>query len=209
MSDQGTRASDASGRPDRYSGAFGFGRLLHDLRHRRHRHRQFVGIALVFLLTLAGSPSQLPWAIGAGIVVLGMAIRLWASGFVLKDEELATTGPYGYVRHPLYVGNLSIAFGICLASGLWWSWPLMLAMVLYFYPQTIRHEDKKLRRIFGEDWDRWAAETRALLPRLRPERAPEGERGSWSLRLSMIRNGEPIHIAIGLLCLGYLYYQLP
>jgi len=186
----------------------GFSRLMHDLRHRRQRYRQFVGVAFVFLITGLGTPSELGIWIGGAVAVLGMAVRLWASGFVLKNQVLATVGPYGWVRHPLYVGNILIGVGFCVASGLWWSWPVFLAVMLYFYPHTIRYEDAKLRRLFGEPWDHWAARTRALLPSLRPysrEGAPGGP-SEWSLRLSMMRNGEPLHIVIGFACLAYLRF---
>lgn len=191
-------------RPHKKDAGAGFSRLLYDLWHRRQRFRQFVGVALVLWFTAVGRPTPVLWWSGGLVLCLGMAVRLWASGYVMKNEVLATIGPYGFVRHPLYVGNLLIALGICIASGLWWSYPVMLAMVLYFYPHTIRYEDRKLHRNFGQEWERWAAETRALVPRLTPYRSPGQEQQVWSLRLSLMRNAEPVHIAVGVLCLAYL-----
>ena len=137
---------------------------------------------------------------------LGMLVRLWASGFVMKNEVLATSGPYGLVRHPLYVGNLLICAGFCVASGLWWSYPLALAMLLFYYPQTIQYEDHHLRNIFQESWDEWAAETKALLPRLTPySKSQDG--ASWSLKRSMMRNGEPLHIVVLGGCLLWIYFS--
>ena len=180
----------------------GWRKFLHDLRHRRRRFRQFVGVAFVVWMTLVGRPEgRLLW-LGTALAALGMLVRLWASGYVMKNEVLATVGPYARVRHPLYVGNILICAGFCAASGLWWSVPVALAMLLVFYPQTIRYEDQKLRRLFPGDWDRWASETRALLPRLTPY-AGNGERVPWSLARSVLRNGEPLHI---LLLGGGLYY---
>lgn len=207
----GDARSDGGSRAPR----FGFQRLLHDLWHKRRRHRQFAGVALVLLFTAVGTPSRAGWAAGTAVVVLGMLVRLWASGVVVKNEVLATTGPYAFVRHPLYVGNVLIGLGFCLASGLWWSWPAFLALFVYFYPHTIRYEDRKLHRLFGEPWERWERRTRALVPRLTPYRdraalpgsAPSGAR--WSLRLSLARNGEPIHVLVGALFLWYLHAQLP
>jgi protein-S-isoprenylcysteine O-methyltransferase Ste14 len=148
--------------------------------------------------------------VGAGLACLGMLVRLAASGFVMKNETLATNGPYAFVRHPLYVGNILICVGFCFASGVWWSAPFAIATLLLFYPDAIRYEDQKLQRLFPGQWERWSAETRALLPRLNPYLAG-GEptrRSSWSLRLSMMRNGEPVHIVIMGACLIYLYTLL-
>ncbi len=185
----------------------GLGGLLYDLRHRRRRYRQLAGVLFVLWMTLVGRPVEgLLW-LGVGLATLGMLVRLWASGYVMKNQVLATVGPYARVRHPLYVGNLLICAGFCAASGLWWSVPAALAMLFFFYPQTIRYEDQKLRRLFPGDWDRWAGETRALLPRFTPY-AGKGEPVPWSLSRSLLRNGEPVHILLLGGGLWYLFTRL-
>jgi protein-S-isoprenylcysteine O-methyltransferase Ste14 len=187
--------------------ALGFDKLAHDLVHRRYRFRQFVGIAFLFVLTFVGTPTAwgeyapaLFWS-GIAFAVLGGLIRLWASGHVKKDKSLATTGPYGYVRHPLYVGNHLITLAFCLASGLWWSFVVWAVIAFVFYPGTIAHEDAVLHRLFGPSWEKWRAVTRALIPRLSPYN--KSEKGEWSLRQSW-HNGEPMILAILAACLFYL-----
>jgi protein-S-isoprenylcysteine O-methyltransferase Ste14 len=183
--------------------------LLFDLRHRRRRFRQAVGVVFVLVLTYFGQPTPLLLAVGAAVALLGMAVRMWASGFVLKNEVLATHGPYAHVRHPLYVGNVLICVGFVLASGVWWAAMAALALLLFFYPQTIRYEDQKLRRLFPDVWDAWARQVRALWPRVTPYRAPGVPAESrWSLKLSMVRNGEPLHVILLVACLVFLYRRL-
>ena len=181
---------------------FGLQRLLHDLRHRRERFRQFLGVAFVVLVSLLGEPSRILFCVGAVFALLGITTRLWSSGHIIKNKTLATTGPYGYVRHPLYVGNITLGFGFALASGLWWSFPLFLGILLAFYPPAIRREDEKLHRRFKEEWEQWRERTRALIPRLSPYSPAES--GSWSFWQSLRRNGEPL-IA---LFLGFWLYVL-
>lgn len=186
----------------------GFRRLIYDLKYNRQRSRQFVGIAFLILLTVVGNPtlaSLYYWGVVAA--VLGIAVRLWASGHVKKNKALATTGPYAYVRHPLYVGNHLIMLGFCLASGLWWSFLVWLILALFYYPQTIAYEDKKLARLFPGEWEIWAKETRALIPRVRPYRS--GQTSEWSFAQSLKKNGEPIIAALLLLCLYILHQRLP
>lgn len=188
--------------------SLGLQKLAYDLMHRRYRFRQFVGIAFLFVLTFLGAPGKLGelgrWLfyIGAAITIPGMLIRLWASGHVKKDKALATSGPYGYVRHPLYVGNHLITLGFCLASGLWWSLPAWLVIGLIFYPGTIKHEDEVLHRLFGKTWEDWRARTHALIPRLTPYKP--GQTGEWSFSQSLRVNGEPVIILILVLCLYFL-----
>ena len=127
--------------------------IRHNLAHRRDKYRQFLGIALIALLCVVGAPTTPPvFAVAAGLVMLGILIRLWASGHIKKDQELAQDGPYALVRHPLYVGNLILLAGYCLASGQWWSYPAAIAVVWGFYPPAIRREDAKLERLFPERW---------------------------------------------------------
>jgi protein-S-isoprenylcysteine O-methyltransferase Ste14 len=186
--------------------SLGFEKLAHDLVHRRYRFRQFVGVGFLFVLTFLGHPGdgsagRTMFLVGVAFVLLGILVRLWASGHVKKDKVLTTTGPYGYVRHPLYVGNHLITLGFCVASGLLWSFAAWAVIGLFFYPGTIAHEDEVLHRLFGQSWERWRAVTRALIPRLTPYQP--GAKGEWSLAQSW-HNGEPMIIAVLVLCLAYL-----
>ena len=187
--------------------SLGFDKLAHDLVHRRYRFRQFVGVGFLFVLTFLGHPAENPisgrilFLGGAAFALLGILVRLWASGHVKKDKVLIITGPYGYVRHPLYVGNHLITLGFCLASGLWWSVLAWAVIGFFFYPGTIAHEDEVLHRLFGQSWERWRAVTRALIPRLTPYQP--GAQGDWSFAQSW-HNGEPTIIAVLVLCFVYL-----
>jgi len=181
--------------------AFGLQRFLHDIRYHRERFRQFIGISFVILVSVAGEPKEPLFFPGVVLVFLGIAVRLWASGHIKKNKALATDGPYAYVRHPTYVGNLTLGFGFALASSLWWSLPLLIAILLAFYPHAIHKEDENLHRMFKEDWEQWRKSTRALIPRLIPYRP--GQRGRWSFMQSLQHNGEPI---IALFLLFWLYF---
>jgi len=181
--------------------AFGFQRFLDDIRYHRERFRQFIGIAFIILVSAAGAPRERLFFAGVALVILGITARLWASGHIKKNKLLATDGPYAYVRHPLYAGNIILGFGFALASGLWWSLPLLIAILLAFYPHAIRREDEKLHRTFGQDWEQWRKETRALVPRLTHYRPVQ--RGSWSFRQSLRQNGARV---IALFLLFWLYF---
>ena len=180
-------------------------RLLDDIKHRRDRYRQFIGFAFIILVSAAGAPEVVFFWPGTIFIIFGIATRLWASGHINKNKALATDGPYGYVRHPLYVGNILLGIGFSLASGLWWSAPLFIAILIVFYPPAIKYEDAKLHRLFGEDWEKWQANTRALIPRFNSGGGPAGE---WSFTQSLKQNGEPIIALLLLLCLFFLFIKL-
>jgi len=184
----------------------GLARLYHDLRHRRERFRQFLGVALAIAIAFAGSPTRALLLSGVLPFVAGVLIRMWASGHVKKDKELATDGPYAFVRHPLYVGNILILLAFCLASGSWWAWVAAALLLAAFYPPAISQEDGKLRRLFGENWELWRAEVRALLPRLTPFQP--GRSAQWSFGQSLMRNGEPIIAAFLSILMFVMYMKL-
>lgn len=192
-------------RPERKK-AFGLARLVYDIRYRRERFRQLLGILLLIALTVLGKPSRELLLTGIALAAIGEIIRMWASGHIKKDKSLATDGPYGFVRHPLYVGNFLISIGFLLAANLVWAYWVLLVFWLLFYPTTIRFEDAKLHGLFGDDWERWSAKTRALIPRLTPYSGKIG--GGWSLRQSMNVNGEPLIALLMGICLAVLYSRL-
>src|SRR5512143_2001377 len=48
---------------------------------------------------------------GVVVTFLGEGLRLWAAGHLRKNKQLTTTGPYSYVKNPLYIGTLLITIG--------------------------------------------------------------------------------------------------
>lgn len=172
----------------------------------RYRYRQFVGLSYVVLVSVLGEPEQTLFAVGTVLIVLGELVRGWASGHVKKNAVLATDGPYSFVRHPLYVGNTLIMAGFALAASLWWSVPLMVFYMLFFYPHTISVEDNKLHSLFKEEWEKWSSERNALIPRL--SLISKAQRGEWSFSQSLRQNGEPV-IALFLLGCLYILYTNP
>ena len=191
-------------RTDSLPEVHGIKKIIRDLRH-HEASRQWFAVLFVLLVSIMGEPQQMALYIGAGIAAVGTLIRLWASGHVMKNKELATDGPYAFVRHPLYVGNILLLIGFSIASSLWWSYALMIALLFFYYPPTIAYEDNKLHAFFGEAWEKWSKNTYALIPTL-PSRTDNSEQGSsWSFKKSLVQNGEPLIVVYLIGCLYLLY----
>jgi protein-S-isoprenylcysteine O-methyltransferase Ste14 len=135
--------------------------------------------------------------------ILGAFVRLYASGFIVKNQELATDGAYRFVRHPLYTGNILLVVGFALAGARWWGTPLALLFFWFYYPTAIEYEDRKLHRIFGAAWEQWSARTPALLPRLRSVPAAGSGDRRWSLVVSNT-HGELVFLALALICAAWV-----
>ena len=120
-------------------------------------------------------------------------IRLIASGYVLKNKELSTTGPYSYVRHPLYTGNLILLIGLAIINGLWWSFFIGFLFAIFYYPTAIEYEDRKLKQLFPDDWPQWSIRTPALWPNISSQVSDRGlSFNEWSFSKSLKSNYEPV-----------------
>lgn len=136
-----------------------------------------------FFLWLA-RPSGVTLAASLALVLPGLWLRGYAAGYVRKNAELTTTGPYGYTRNPLYLGSMLIAFGFALAGGQVYIGVALAALFLAIYLPTIRSEEAYLRGVFS-GFDAYAARVPRLLPRLTPG-MPDGaaeDRGAFSKAL--------------------------
>jgi protein-S-isoprenylcysteine O-methyltransferase Ste14 len=182
--------------------------VSHTIRELRYQEvaRQALGIVLILLYALTAEPTPLLVAIGAPLVVLGTAVRLYASGFIVKNSELAQNGPYAFVRHPLYTGNVLVLVGIAIANGNWWALPLAALFFWFYYPTAIEYEDRKLHGLFGARWEAWARTTPALVPTFKNVGGASG--GAWSLGKSFRKNGEAIIAAYVLFCLYLVVRQV-
>jgi hypothetical protein len=184
----------------------GIAGIIREMRYHEFS-RQTIGILLIAVFSYWAKPTQeLFWA-GTAVAVLGILVRVWASGFVVKNKELSTTGPYGLVRHPLYTGNILMLIGYSLANGQIWPWAVGIFFLVFWYPPAISYEDKKLHKIFGDAWLQWSQNTPALMPRTLNPGSSAGS--SWSLMKSLKQNWEPVIVVYSIFWLWWLWQQLP
>ena len=161
--------------------------------------RQAIGLLLVAVCANFARPDAGTVTIGLALAVLGQIFRIYAAGYIFKNKQLASTGPYALVRHPLYLGNFIILVGFTIASANLYVAAAVVVFFLIWYPAAIAYEDSKLENIFGEDWREWSKNIRAIIPgRVRwSDLKAEG----WDTYQSLIRNGE-LPISLYLLSCG-------
>jgi protein-S-isoprenylcysteine O-methyltransferase Ste14 len=147
-----------------------------------------VGILLVLYFA---EPNGWSLIVGGVLVFFGEVIRVWASGHLMRTQELTTSGPYAYLRDPLYLGRLLLLVGFCVMA--WgYAWVVLIiglgVFFLNYMPRKYRKEMTRLEDLYGEEYRQYAAYARSLLPRLKPY--PNARRRSWSFDLFSKENRE-------------------
>lgn len=133
------------------------------------RIRVPLGFAFAAVFLLLARPTLASLTLSLLLVVPGVLLRGYASGYVRKNAELATTGPYAYTRNPLYLGSMLIAFGFAAAARSWILIGLLAALFAIIYLPTIEGEEQYLRTHFPE-FESYAARVPRLFPNLLPNR---------------------------------------
>ena len=110
---------------------------------------------------------------GLAIEAAGVALAIWArrhlgrnwSGRIAIKEghELVRSGPYEFLRHPIYTAILAMYAGIAVVTGEWLG-VIGFVMVLLAYWRKIRLEEAALDKAFGPAYDSYRRDTWALVP---------------------------------------------
>lgn len=129
---------------------------------------RFLPVALAVgsaLLWLEPRPASL--ALGSTVVLLGLALRAWGAGHLIKREQLIVSGPYAHVRHPLYLGTLLICAGFGVALGTV-GWGLFALVSVWFFgsyfPAKERQESQLLEQRYGGVYAFYRSRVGALTP---------------------------------------------
>ena len=154
----------------------------------------------------APQPAAIAWSLL--LVLPGLWLRAYAAGYVKKNRELTSTGPYAYTRNPLYLGSMLIAAGFALAL---LSWPVALALAIGFaaiYIPVIASEERFLRATFP-GFEAYCQSVPRLIPRLTPVPQTGGSHSAGSFSFSLYRKHREYNAAIGasLLYLSLLFLR--
>ena len=175
--------------------------VLSALRNKATRRRESPGSRLAHLVPLAIGGALIAWPnpawsalawrlwpqspaayrIGVSLVIAGLAFAIWArvhlgsnwSGTVTikQGHELIRSGPYAWVRHPIYTGLITALLGTTIASGTVHA-AIGLAIIVESLLRKSRTEEEFMRATFPDEYQRYSAQVPALVPFVRPSLPP-------------------------------------
>ncbi|HUZ92754.1 MAG TPA: isoprenylcysteine carboxylmethyltransferase family protein [Candidatus Paceibacterota bacterium] len=114
----------------------------------------------------------LPGVIGDVLCAAGVAFAIWARIYLGRNwgmpmtlregHELVTSGPYAWVRHPIYTGFLLAVLGSAFADGSVWLVSLVLSGIYFVY--SAKTEEKTMIEQFPDEYPGYMKRTKMLIP---------------------------------------------
>ena len=129
------------------------------------RWRVPLGFVFGAIVLWVAEPTWATLFAGGVLAAIGEIIRIWAAGHVEKSREVTRSGPYRWMRHPLYLGSTIIAAGVAVAANSRVVGALVAIYVVTTIPAAIVSEESHLRDKFGADYDAYKARQGAPMVR--------------------------------------------
>jgi hypothetical protein len=129
------------------------------------RFRVFLGFVFAAVALWLAAPTRESLLVGGAIMIAGECLRIWAAGHLEKSREITRSGPYRFVRHPLYGGSSLIGAGFVIAA----RHAVVAAIVIVYLLLTLiaaaLSEEAHLREKFGDQYDAYAQNRAAPMER--------------------------------------------
>jgi protein-S-isoprenylcysteine O-methyltransferase Ste14 len=118
------------------------------------------------------SANPIAASLGVALCALGIGIAIWARTSLGRNwgmpmslrngHELVTTGPYAFVRHPIYSGILLAVVGTILVE--WFPWIVLLAAFFAYFVYAAQVEERSMTRQFPSAYPQYVDRTKMLIP---------------------------------------------
>ena len=147
-----------------------------DIRGFFFKYRSYTPIPIGIMIVYFARPEIMYVCIGVGLLLTGETIRIWSVSYAggetrtrnVGAKKLCSSGPYAFVRNPLYVGNMFMYVGVVFIAGAA-NILLMVATTLTFftvqYSLIIALEEEKLEELFGRKYQIYKKNVPAVFPR--------------------------------------------
>lgn len=110
--------------------------------------------------------------VGLIVFLAGLALAVWARIYLgrnwgmpmtrKEEPELVTSGPYRFIRHPIYSGLLLAILGTSLATNFYWL--IALAVLAVYFVYSARVEERLMSSSFPDVYPSYRARTKMLIP---------------------------------------------
>ena len=141
------------------------------------KYRSYTPIPLALYILYNSHPEIQNILIGFILIAIGESLRMWAVSYAggitrttnVGAPSLCTSGPYGYTRNPLYIGNMIIYSGVVFVAGSLNILSMLIVTWSFFiiqYYLIINLEQNTLIDIFGKEYKNYMNNVPIFFPRL-------------------------------------------
>ncbi len=146
------------------------------------RNRSYTPLPFFIVMLVFAQPTLSSLLIGFAVSAFGEFLRAWGVFYVGSEtrvtgevgaSKLVTSGPFAFVRNPLYVGNIFIYVGVGIMSLALWPWLQIFALAWFFFQYTmiVKEEEDFLRKKFGQEYADYCVQVPRFFFRLTPYRS--------------------------------------
>ncbi len=143
--------------------------------------RSFTPIPFILVLLYFAEPVWYTVGVGVLFIAVGEFLRIWAVGYAGAStrartlgaaRDLVTTGPYSYVRNPLYLGNFLLSLGVCFVANVYWLVAVLVVGYFFQYLPIIVVEEAYLKESCGPVYQAYQEQVPRFIPQFHPYPEP-------------------------------------
>jgi len=128
---------------------------------------------------------------GGFLVILGEFIRIWCASYIgtcgratsLDVKRLRVSGPYSFVRNPIYIGNFIWSAGLAVLANFPYIIPYFWVCLIILYISIIPYEEKYLADTFGDEYKDYSSKVNRLIPTFGKKR--NREKSEYEIKLGL------------------------
>lgn len=181
------------------------------------KYRSYTPLPFLFLMIVYSNPHIYSLLIGFIFVVGGEFIRIWANSWAGSETRttdgvggtfLIVSGPYAYVRNPLYSGNIIIYFGLGIMSNALFPYLQIIALIYFFYQyfEIVKEEEKFLIQKFGDNYKNYCQEVNRFLPKFKKYKNSKIEQPEFSWKKGLISESRSIQASLSVMAILILIW---
>jgi protein-S-isoprenylcysteine O-methyltransferase Ste14 len=142
------------------------------------KYRSYTPIPFLVIMFLYANPNIWSLILGLVITLIGEAIRIWGVSWAGSETRttgsvggsfLVVSGPFAYVRNPLYVGNILIYTGLGIMSFALFPYLQLLGIIFFYfqYKLIVQEEESYLEKAYSEDYKNYRHNVPRFFPKLK------------------------------------------
>ncbi len=186
---------------------------------RLFKYRSYTPIPFLIIMLVFHNSSAWSLAVGFLIALAGEALRLWGVSWTGSETRttghtggtfLIISGPFAFVRNPLYIGNIFMYLGLGIMSFALFPY-LQIIAILYFFIQyyfIIKIEEQFLLEKFGKDYSDYKKNVHAIIPGLTPYKNPAVVQPAFNLKAGLRSEKRSLQAFLGTSLIIFLIWLI-